>query len=226
MEDQYRPPACAAQVGLQTVADARLVGDLARQFKTTPVELPDRVAALVKQVTDHAARLGVPAATWSGTLPERIAQVQEELKRLLKLAEKHAAQAAAGAVDDLIAAKRTVFGVDFIAAVVPDLDGKELRTLADHIKGKLPEVCLVLGSAVEGKVGLIALMGPAAQKRGASAGQLIAKLAPMVGGKGGGKADLAQAGGTDPSAVERTVSAAETLFVESLTGTGASSAHS
>jgi len=215
---------CGAQVGLQTIADARVVGDLARQFKTTPVELPERVKALVQQVTELATRVGAEPAAWSGGLPERIAQAQDEVKRLLKLAEKLASQAAAGAVDELIAAKRTIAGVDFIAAVVPNLDGKALRTLADHLKGRLPEACVVLGSAVDGKVGLIALIGPAAQKRGASAGQLIAKLAPMVGGKGGGKADLAQAGGSDPSALERTVAAAETLLTESLTGAGATGA--
>jgi alanyl-tRNA synthetase len=216
--------ACAEQVGLHQVSDARVVGELARQFKTTAAELPERITALAAQVRELAVKAGDKPAALTGELPERIAGLQDDLKRLMKLAEKNAAQAAAAAVDGLIAAKRSVQGIELIAAVVPGLDGKALRTLADLIKGQVADAVVVLGSAADGKVGLIAVSSSAAQKRGVNAGQLIGKLAPMVGGKGGGKPDLAQAGGSDAGALASAIAAVETLVSESLTGTGASGA--
>lgn len=213
---------CGRRVGITQVADARVVHDLARTFKATPAELPERVGALTKQVNELASRLRVQTATLVGdTLPERVAQIQEDLKRLFKLEERHAAQNAAGQVDGLVAGKRIVAGVELIAAVVTGLDGKALRTLVDLIKNKAPDACVVLGSESGGKVGLIALVGGAAQQRGVNAGQIIAQLAPLVGGRGGGKPDLAQAGGTDASGLPKAIAAVETLIAGFPPGAGA-----
>ena len=213
---------CGRRLGITHVADPRVIHDLARSFKSTPAELPERIGALAKQVYDQAKRLRVSSGTLTGDLPERVMLMQEDLKRMFKLAEKHAAQAAASVVDDLMAAKRLVAGVELIVSAVDQLDGKALRTLADLIKSKAPDACVVLGSVIDDKVGLIALASGAARSRGADAGKLIAQLAPMVGGRGGGKPDLAQAGGTDAAGLPAAIAAVETLVAGMISGAGAS----
>ncbi|MBN8524394.1 MAG: alanine--tRNA ligase, partial [Planctomycetes bacterium] len=82
------------------------------------------------------------------------------------------------------------------------LDGKALRTLAEAVRGKRPDAVVVLASAHEGKAGLCAVVPAALAKSGLSAGAIIGKLAPLVGGGGGGKPDFAQAGGKDPGGID------------------------
>jgi alanyl-tRNA synthetase len=83
---------------------------------------------------------------------------------------------------------------------------------------------VVLGSVSEGKVSLAIAVSPDLTARGLHAGQMIGKLAPMIGGRGGGKADMAQAGGTDGAQLPVTIAAVQTLVSEALTSAGASGA--
>ena len=82
----------------------------------------------------------------------------------------------------------------------------------------------MLGSVSDGKVGLVAGVSADLVKRGLSAGTLIGKLAPLVGGKGGGKPDLAQAGGSDVAKLPEAIAAVQTLVKEAVGGAGAGGA--
>jgi alanyl-tRNA synthetase len=218
---------CGSHVGLTapSAEDARQVDELARQFKAQLAEVPARVAQLAREIDDLARKLAVPALAFSGSLFQRIDQLQNEQKRLRKLDEAKQAQAAAGAADEVLANQIDIAGVPLVAAIVPGLDGKALRTLLDTLRAKRPSLCVVLGSVADGKVGLVAGVSPDLVKRGVSAGALIGKLAPLVGGRGGGKPDLAQAGGTDAAKLAEAIAAVQTLVKEAVAGAGASGAN-
>ncbi len=92
-------------------------------------------------------------------------------------------------------------GVAFIARQVNDVDKEALRSLADSLKSRLKSGVVVLAAALpDGKVAIIATVTPDLTKR-APAGQLVKELAPLVGGKGGGRPDFAEAGGKDPAKI-------------------------
>jgi alanyl-tRNA synthetase len=208
-------------LGLSHVDDPRVVEELARGFKATAKELPARIAQLAKEVDELVERLGAPHETLSGGLAQRIAQLQDELKRLRKLDEGRKAQAALGAVDEILAAAKTVGGAALVAARADGLDGKALRQLLDLVRSRRPSAVVVLGGAADGKVALVSAVSPDLVAKGVGAGAIIGKLAPMVGGRGGGKPDLAQAGGSDAARLAEALAAVEPLVREMLGGAGA-----
>lgn len=129
---------------------------------------------------------------------ERFVAMQEEnaaLNRELESLRKKAANAAAG---ELLNKVVDVKGVKLLAAQI-DADAQGLRTTLDGIRKNLPDAAVVLGGAKDGKVALLVSFPKAVVDRGAHAGNLLKDLAPKVGGKGGGKPDMAQGGGTDAS---------------------------
>ena len=102
-------------------------------------------------------------------------------------------------------------------AIIKRVDGvgmNELRELGDQMKEKLGDGVVVLASAIEGKVNLIVTATEGAVKNGAHAGNLIKKIAPLVGGGGGGRPNMAQAGGKDPSGIDKALDAAKEALSE------------
>ncbi len=145
-------------------------------------------------------------------LPERIGKLQEEVKELHAENESLKNRMASDSLGDILDQIQDVGGVKLLAAAVPDTDGGALRELADQVKEKLGEGVVVLASEHGGKVGLVAMVTPEAQKAGAHAGNLIKALASVVGGGGGGRPNMAQAGGKDASKIPEAVAkAAEVL---------------
>jgi alanyl-tRNA synthetase len=125
-------------------------------------------------------------------LLEKQKQLEKEIKQLrVKLASSGAA--GASPAEDAVV---DVSGVKLLARRVDDISGGDLRNLADTFRSKLKSGVVVLGSATDGKVTLLTAVTKDLLDR-VQANALIAKLAPIVGGKGGGKPDLAQAGGKD-----------------------------
>ena len=107
---------------------------------------------------------------------------------------------------------KEIKGLKLLAAKVEGVDMNGLRDLGDQLKEKLGEGVVVLASVNEGKVCLMATATEGAQKKGAHAGNLIKAIATIVGGGGGGRPNMAQAGGKNPAGVdEAIVKAAEVL---------------
>ena len=96
---------------------------------------------------------------------------------------------------------KEVKGVKLLAASVDNVDMNGLRDLGDQLKEKLGDGVVVLASAKDGKVNLIAMATDAAMKQGAHAGNLIKGIAALVGGGGGGRPNMAQAGGKNPDGI-------------------------
>ena len=131
--------------------------------------------------------------------------MQEELKALHAENEKLKAKLANSSVSDVMNDIKEVNGVKVLAAKVPDMDANALRTLSDSLKEKLSEGVVVLASSFEGKVNLLAAATDGAIAKGAHAGNLIKAIAPIVAGGGGGRPNMAQAGGKNPEGIEEAI---------------------
>jgi alanyl-tRNA synthetase len=133
-------------------------------------------------------------------LPSRIAQVQDQVKVLEKEVNALKSKLAAGQGDELAGKAVEVNGVKVLAATMEGADVAALRETMDKLKDKLKTAAIVLASVADGKVSLIAGVTKDATGK-VKAGELVNFVAQQVGGKGGGRPDMAQAGGTDPSAL-------------------------
>ena len=127
----------------------------------------------------------------------RLAQIQDQVKAMEKELARFKAKLASSQGDDLANQTQEVSGVKFLAAQIEGADAKALRELADKLKDKLQSCALVLATVEGEKVSLIASV--TADLTGKiKAGELVNHVAQQVGGKGGGRPDMAQAGGTQP----------------------------
>lgn len=154
------------------------------------------VQGLSRQVNEAAAAL----KTAPDELLARIAQVQEHSKALEKEVAALKSKLAAGQGENLLAEAVDVKGIKVLAATLEGADLARLRETMDKLKDKLQTAAIVLASVEEGKVTLIA--GVTKDSTGkVKAGDLVNFVAQQVGGKGGGRPDMAQAGGTNPQAL-------------------------
>jgi alanyl-tRNA synthetase len=128
----------------------------------------------------------------------KIAQLQDNVKELEKELARLKSKLAAAQGGDLTAKAQDVKGVKVLAIALDNADAKILRETLDQIKDKLQSAAIVLGTVMDGKVSLVAGV-TADQTNKIKAGELVNFVAQQVGGKGGGRPDMAQAGGTDPS---------------------------
>ena len=159
-----------------------LVSQLAEQFKAKPEELPERIGGVV----------------------ERLRQAERELEKVRADAVLSSAGALADSAED-------VGGTALVAAAVPGgVAPADLRALASDVRGRLgarPGVVALFGADDAGKVSFVVATTAAARDAGLAAGKLVPVFASAVGGRGGGKPDLAQGGGTDPSGVPAAIDA-------------------
>ena len=149
-------------------------------------------------------------------LLERLEKLTAEVKALQSENESLKSRAAKDALGDVMDRVREVKGVKFLAADVADLDMNGLRDLGDSLRDKLGEGVIVLASACEGRVNLVAMATDGAVKQGAHAGNLIKAIAGKVGGGGGGRPNMAQAGGKNPAGIADAVAAVEPVLSDML----------
>ena len=154
--------------------------------------------AQVEKNLDDAAKA---AKTEPEKLVKKILSLQDELKAAQSENEKLKAKLANEAVGDVDSQIQEVKGVKVLAMQVPDVDMNGLRNLGDQMKEKLGEGVVVLASDKDGKVSLLAMATDEAMKKGAHAGNLIKAIASIVGGGGGGRPNMAQAGGKNAAAI-------------------------
>ena len=170
-------------------------------------------------VAQLALQVAPPASddSLSEALRAKLASQEDELKRLKREIEEMRMKSAAGGLDAAVAAAMDVQGAKVLTHRADNLERGQLRTLVDNLKQKLNEGVVVLVSAQpEGKVAIIAGVTPGLVKR-IQAGKLVGEVAKLVGGAGGGKADIAEAGGKDQSRIDAALKAAPGI-VERLLG--------
>ncbi|CAM2148124.1 alanine--tRNA ligase/DNA-binding transcriptional repressor [Pararobbsia alpina] len=157
----------------------------------------------VRYVQDVVARLSEAAGALKAQpaeLTSRIVQVQDQVKALEKELSQLKSKMASSQGDELASQAIEIAGVHVLAAQLEGADVKTLRETVDKLKDKLKNAAIVLAAVENGKVSLIAGVTPDASKK-VKAGDLVNFVAQQVGGKGGGRPDMAQAGGTDAAAL-------------------------
>ena len=148
----------------------------------------------------HEAALA--AKTTPDSLTARIEAMLEEIKALHSENEKLKSRMAKEAMGDVMDQVQDVKGVKVLAVRADGVDMNGLRELGDQLKEKLGEGVIVIASAADGKVNLMATATEGVLKQGVHAGNLIKGIAGLVGGGGGGRPNMAQAGGKNPEGIE------------------------
>ena len=149
-------------------------------------------------------------------LTERISHLLTENKALKSEIERLKSRQAQDAMGDVMNQVTEVKGVKVLAAKVEGVDMNGLRDLGDQLKDKLSEGVVVLASAANGKVSLMAMATKEAVSRGAHAGNLIREIASLVGGGGGGRPNMAQAGGKNPEGIDAAVAKVKEVLERQL----------
>lgn len=168
----------------------------------------------MEETLNEASRV---AKTEPAMLSKRIETMQEEIKALQVENEKLKNKLAKDALGDVMNQVVEVKGVKVLATKVPDVDMNGLRNLGDQLKEKLGEGVIVLASAQgSDKVNLIAMATDGVMKQGAHAGNLIKAIAAIVGGGGGGRPNMAQAGGKNPAGIDEAIAKVTEVLEQQL----------
>ncbi len=173
----------------------------------------DGVFVYYKEAEQKLAQAAALLKTTPNELADKISHLQAELKAAQSENESLKSKLAQDALGDVMNQVQEVKGVKLLAASLEDVDMNGLRDLGDQLKEKLGEGVVVLASAKGGKVSLLAMATDAAQKAGAHAGNLIKGMAAIVGGGGGGRPNMAQAGGKNPEKIGEALEAAAEILM-------------
>ena len=157
--------------------------------------------AILKEVA-VALKAGLPSE-----LPRKLQQLQDELREAKKELAKQASQSIDGAVDALIDRAEVVNGARIITHLATGLDRDGLREFADKLRNKAKSAAVLLGAEIDGKVALLAAVTKDVIAKGAKAGDCVKASAKVVGGGGGGRPDMAEAGGKDPGKLPEALTA-------------------
>jgi len=167
--------------------------------------LEEKLQTLAKQLKTNVSELG-----------DRIDNLLEEVKALKseneQLKSKLANEAMGNAAENIVDVK----GIKLLAMKVEGVEMNELRNLGDQLKKDTDDGVVVLASQVDGKVNLMVMAGESAVKKGAHAGNIVKAIAGFVGGGGGGRPNMAQAGGKKPEGIDEALLAAKTTLDQQL----------
>lgn len=158
-----------------------------------------------KEIEQELQEAAKTAKAEPSGLAKKIEVLQEEIKTLQSQNEKLKNKLAKEALGDVMDQVVTVKGIKLLATKVPDVDMNGLRNLGDQLKDKLGEGVVLLASSIGDKVSLLAMVSDSAMAKGAHAGNLIKEVAAFVGGGGGGRPNMAQAGGKNPEGMDTAI---------------------
>ena len=170
------------------------------------------VIAYYKQVEEQLNAAAAAAKTTPALLGDKVKSMLAEMKALNSELESLKAKAAKDALGDVMNQVQEIKGVKLLAISVDGVDMNGLRTLGDQLKDKLGEGVIVLLSSADDKVNMIAMATDGAVKAGAHAGNLIKGIAALVGGGGGGRPNMAQAGGKNPAGIPAAIKEAANVL--------------
>jgi alanyl-tRNA synthetase len=219
-EDEFSKELCGGthvehtgQIGLFHIVSEESVGAGVRRIEAvTGRAAYDLVRARLKTLEQVSAFLRVP--------PDQVGRVVRNLHSDLQAAQKEVARLRAELAlqhaDRLVADARLVDGVAVVSAEVPDAELQTLRDMSDRLRDQLGSAVVVLATAVDGKPQIIAAVTDDLVQRGVHAGQLVKAIARTVGGGGGGKPSLAQAGGRDLDRLPEALAQAPELVAKAL----------
>ncbi len=197
--------ASSAQIGPITVIGESSVGSGVRRVEAyTGIESFRYLSKERALLAGLASSLKVPSEEVPGRVEQLVTRLRDAEKQLEKVRADTARAAAAGLVDSAV----TIGSTDIVGGVIPGVDANGLRQIAGDLRGKVgdrPAVVALFshtGSGDETKVPFVIATTEAARSAGIRAGDIVKEIAPLVGGRGGGKPDLAQGSGTDAAGID------------------------
>ncbi len=173
----------------------RLLAQVAEALRTRPEDAPEAVRTLARE--------------------------RKTLEQALKQGGADGSGAAQVDVEALAARAETLDGARVLTAAVEVPDAKALLAVLDRLKGRLQGAAILLGTAADGRVHLVASVAPELVARGVRAGAIVKGAAELVGGGGGGRDTIAQAGGRDPEKLGEAIDAARAAIAAALAASGA-----
>ena len=209
------------EVGAEKVKVIKVVREVTGLGLKEAKDVVDGAPKVVKEgaskeeAEDIKKKLEEAAKTVKATpanLQEKLEHLMADLKSLQAENESLKSKAAKEALGDVMDQVKEVSGVKLLATSVENVDMNGLRDLGDQLKEKIGEGVVVLASEKDGKVNLIAMATDAAMQKGAHAGNLIKGIAALVGGGGGGRPNMAQAGGKNPAGIGAAIAEAEKVL--------------
>ncbi len=196
------------EIGLfRIVSEAAIAAGVRRIEAIAGLHAYDFAATDGERLKNFAAKLNAPIGEIEKKLEALLAQ-QKDLEKSLKSAQQ---REAAGRAKDLLARAETINGMPAIIEKVDGASGDDLQTIADSLKSHGFKGAIVLGGAANGAVSIVASVSPDFTSK-IQAGKIIQQIAPLVGGKGGGKPDNARGGGKDASKLDEALARAKTLL--------------
>ena len=174
------------------------------------------VTAYYQEMEEKLAETARILKTTQASLTERAEHLMAELKALQSENESLKSKAAKEALGDVMDQVVEVNGVKLLATKVSGVDMNGLRDLGDQLKAKIAEGVVVLMSDLDGKVNMVAMATDGAMKKGAHAGNLIKGIAALVGGGGGGRPNMAQAGGKNPAGIDEAIKKSAEVLKEQI----------
>ena len=202
------------QIGLFKVVSEGAVASGVRRIEAVTGEAALRhVGQEEAALRESAGLLKIPPLE----LPKRLQKLLDDQKQLEKQLAQLEGRLARSRAEDLVASAREVEGVPVLAARLDGLDPDGLRSVMDVLRDRLPQGVIFVGSAADGKVNLIASVSKDLTGR-VPAGKLIQEVAKVVGGGGGGRPDLAQAGGKDPAKLDDALALVPGLVEQRMKG--------
>ena len=169
------------------------------------------VFAYYKEAEEELAQAAKIVKATPANLLEKLHHLMAELKAVQSENESLKSKLAKDALGDVMNQVTEIKGIKLLAAKVEDVDMNGLRDLGDQLKEKIGSGIVVLASVKDGKVSLLSMATEDAMKKGAHAGNLIKGIAALVGGGGGGRPNMAQAGGKNPDGVDAALAKAKEL---------------
>jgi alanyl-tRNA synthetase len=205
---------CAAtgDIGFfKIIAESSVAAGVRRIEAVTGLESLRQVRAKEELLRKLSEALGAPETR----LVERAEQLAQQLRDLRKDLQKARQSSGPGAAEYLKSAQE-IGGVKVVAAKIAEAGADELRALVDQLRQMAPSVAIALGSASEDRVNLIVALSKDLVQRGLHAGKIAGEAAKLVGGGGGGRPDMAQAGGKDPAGLDKAIETAAKLIADGL----------
>ena len=159
---------------------------------------------------------GVLKAPQPQDVPRRVAQLQEEVKQLKQQLAAHAKASVADAIGDLLAESEECGGARIVCRRIDGADRELLRDYADQLRGRAESAAILLAAEIDGKLALLAAVSKDLVAKGIKAGDCVREAAKIVGGGGGGRPDLAEAGGKDAGRIDDALEAAREFYRNGL----------
>ena len=199
-------------------------GETANEAETLGLQLLDEIKTLADS-DDLGTQLSVyQQKVNDSVIPLRVrhqlrdamSQLQKKVKEQQKQASAASGVAAMDTVANLFESAESIGGVTVVVGEIPSVEADALRGAIDWVRNKTESSAVFLVTSSDEKVTLIAGMSKTVVKNGVKAGDLIKEIAPVVGGRGGGRPDMAQGGGSDPTKISEAIDRAKSWITEKL----------